>query len=181
MSDTPDPPAPPRVFISYSHDDKDHKAWVTTFATRLRENGVDVVLDQWDTEPGDDLAKFMERSVRESDRVLMICTEKYVRKVDDGKGGAGYEAMIVSAELIADQGMNKFIPVVRQMAKDKAVPISLGTRKYIDLSADREDEEDQFSELLKSIHRVLKASKPPLGKNPFQGNAATAAGGIVSS
>ena len=174
MSDTPDPPAPPRVFISYSHDDKEHKAWVTTFATRLRGNGVDVVLDQWDTEPGDDLAKFMERSVRESDRVLMICTEKYVRKVDDGKGGAGYEAMIVSAELIADQGMNKFIPVVRQTAKDRTVPTSLGTRKYIDLSTDREDEEEQFSELLKSIHRVLKASKPPLGKNPFQGNAATA-------
>jgi hypothetical protein len=175
MSETPDSPASPRVFISYSHDDKDHKTWVTTFATRLRDNGVDVVLDQWDTEPGDDMAKFMERSVRESDRVLMVCTEKYVRKVDDGKGGAGYEAMIVSAELIADQGMNKFIPVVRQTAKDRTVPISLGTRKYIDLSADREDEEDQFSELLKSIHRVLKASKPPLGKNPFQSNDATAA------
>lgn len=174
MSEIPDPAASPRVFISYSHDDKNHKAWITTFATRLRENGVDVVLDQWDTEPGDDLAKFMEHSVKESDKVLMVCTEKYVRKVDDGKGGAGYEAMIVSAELIADQGKNKFIPVVRQTAKDRTVPISLGTRKYIDLSADCEDEEENFSELLKSIHRVLKASKPPLGKNPFQVNATTA-------
>lgn len=174
MNEPPEPPATPRVFISYSHDDKDHKAWVTSFATRLRGNGVDVILDQWDTEPGDDLAKFMERSVKESDRVLMICTEKYVRKVDDGKGGAGYEAMIVSAELIADQGTNKFIPVVRQTAKERTVPSSLGTRKYIDLSTDREDEEEQFSDLLKSIHRVLELSKPPLGKNPFQGNAASA-------
>ena len=29
--------------------------------TRLRENGVEVILDQWDTESGDDLAKSMDR------------------------------------------------------------------------------------------------------------------------
>jgi len=69
MNQTPDPPAVPRVFISYSHDSKDHKAWVTNLGTRLREKGVDVILDQWDTEPGDNLAKFMESGVRDAARV----------------------------------------------------------------------------------------------------------------
>jgi len=173
MSDDESYPNPPKVFISYSHDDKDHKAWVAKLATRLREKGVDVILDQWDTEPGDDMAKFMESGVRDADRVLMICTEKYVRKVDDGKGGAGYEAMIVSAELIADQGVRKFVPVVRQTAKKRVVPTALGTRKYIDLSEDIEDPEEPFGELLESIHRVITRKKPPLGPNPFAQQTAT--------
>lgn len=62
-------------------------------------NGVDVILDQWELEPGDDVPKFMEQSVRRANKVLMICTEPYVRKADDGKGGVGYESMIVTGEL----------------------------------------------------------------------------------
>lgn len=167
MSTNAQQSTPPKVFISYSHDDKDHKAWVTSLASRLRAKGVDVILDHWDTEPGDDLAKFMERGVRDSDRVLMICTEKYVRKVDDGKGGAGYEAMIVSSELIADQGIRKFVPIVRQTTKKRAIPTALDTRKYIDLSEDAADVEEAFSELLESIHRVIAHKKPALGPNPY--------------
>lgn len=167
MSETTNSPVPPKVFFSYSHDDKDHKAWVTLLATQLREKGVDVILDQWDTEPGDDLSKFMESGVRDSDRVVMICTEKYVRKVNDGKGGAGYEAMIVSGELIEDQGRRKFIPVVRQTVEKRVIPTALSTRKYIDLSVDVEDVESGFLELLESIHQVVKHKKPPLGVNPY--------------
>ncbi|WP_370457663.1 SEFIR domain-containing protein [Rufibacter sp. XAAS-G3-1] len=35
-----------KVFISYSHDSNNHKDWVLQLATRLRLNGVDVILDQ---------------------------------------------------------------------------------------------------------------------------------------
>ena len=157
----------PVVFISYSHDTKDHKVWVTDLATRLREKGVEVILDHWDTEPGDDLPKFMERGVTTAHRVLMICTEPYVRKVDDGKGGAGYEAMIVTSELVRDQGLNKFIPVIRQTGAEKITPVCLGTRKYVDLSPDK-DFDEGFAELLETIHRVSSARKPPLGPNPFK-------------
>lgn len=50
----------PQVFISYSHDSLEHKQWVLELATRLRANGIDAILDQWDLKPGDDLPKFME-------------------------------------------------------------------------------------------------------------------------
>ncbi|MCH7712967.1 MAG: hypothetical protein IIC99_05030 [Chloroflexi bacterium] len=36
----------PTVFISYSHDSDVHKAWVLSFATDLRDNGIDATLDQ---------------------------------------------------------------------------------------------------------------------------------------
>lgn len=44
---------------------------------------------------------------------MMVCTEKYVPKTDDRTGGVGYEAMIVTGELMRDLGTAKFIPVDR--------------------------------------------------------------------
>jgi hypothetical protein len=70
----------PKVFISYSHDSKEHKVWVTTLAADLRSNGVDVVLDQWDLALGHDAAMFMQRGVSSSDRVTMVCSETYAKK-----------------------------------------------------------------------------------------------------
>ncbi len=78
---------PPRVFISYSHDDRDHRRWVLGLGEELRRNGVDPIIDAWDLRPGADVLKFMEHSLINSDRVLLICTEKYVDKMNDGVGG----------------------------------------------------------------------------------------------
>ena len=44
----------------------------------------------------------------------MVCTETYVKKADEGKGGVGYEAMIVTGELVKNLGTSKFIPIVKQ-------------------------------------------------------------------
>jgi hypothetical protein len=41
----------PRVFVSHASEDKDR--FVLGFARRLRENGVDAWLDQWEMKPGD--------------------------------------------------------------------------------------------------------------------------------
>ena len=84
----------PKVFISYSHDTLDHKKWVLDLATKMRASGIDSIIDQWDLKPGDDLPLFMETNLIESDRVLMVCTEKYVQKANAGLGGVGYEKMI---------------------------------------------------------------------------------------
>lgn len=124
----------PYVFISYSHDSPEHKRWVSGLVDSLGENGVTVVFDQYDLRLGEDVPKFMERSVASADRVLMICTENYVAKVDDGEGGAGYEAMIVTGELIADLGTANFIPVIRQHGSEPCLPKCLSTRRYIDFS-----------------------------------------------
>jgi TIR domain len=79
----------PRVFISYSRDSNEHKAWVRQFAERLRADGVDVILDQWDLGLGADVTEFMERSLSSCDRVLVICTERYVQKANTLKDGVG--------------------------------------------------------------------------------------------
>jgi len=87
----------PQVFISYSHDSPVHKQWVAEFATFLRHNGIDALLDQWEIGPGDDITLFMEQSLRDSDRVIVVCTDNYVRKANAGEEGVEYERMIVNA------------------------------------------------------------------------------------
>lgn len=52
----------PKVFISYSHDSIKHKQWVLNLATRLRNNGIDAILDQFELKPGDDIPHFMEKT-----------------------------------------------------------------------------------------------------------------------
>ncbi len=166
MNDEPQatPPAPV-VFLSYSHDSREHKQWVAQLAAALMEKGVQVIFDQWDLEPGDDVPKFMERAVKQADRVLMVCTEPYVRKANDGKGGVGYEAMIVTGELVRDLGTRKFVPIIRQ-GGDTVVPDCVSTRLYIDFSNDG-DFEETLEQLVKTIHQVVASSKPPLGPSPY--------------
>jgi hypothetical protein len=159
-------PKPPVAFVSYSHDTPTHKKWVGDLASKLMANGVSVILDQWDLVLGDDVPKFMEKGVSEADCVLMICTESYVRKADDGKGGAGYEAMIVTGELVKNLGSSKFVPVIRQENGSEAVPKSVSTRLFVNLSEDKNFDEG-FQDLLHKIHKVPKTQKPALGTNPF--------------
>src|SRR5262245_19395356 len=128
----------PEVFISYSHDSPSHKEWVAKLATRLRGSGVDVILDQWDLSLGDDVTRFMEAGVSNSDRVLVICTDEYVRKANAGKGGVGYERLIVTAQLVQNIGTNKFIPIIRNTDPEHRTPRFLGTRLYIDFSDDEQ-------------------------------------------
>lgn len=163
------PDGPPTVFVSYSHDSQEHKRWVLEFAEELRRNGVDPLIDAWDLRSGDDVPKFMERGVRDSNRVLMICTEKYVAKANDGFGGVGYEAMIVTSELIRDLGTAKFIPIIRQSTDPPAVPTSVATRRFINLS-EGANRAAEMQTLLRDLHSV-PPEKPPLGRSPFSAAA----------
>lgn len=160
--------AAPVAFISYSHDSSPHKQWVAEFASRLRHNGVDVILDQWDLPPGGDAARFMEEGVSGASRVLVICTPEYVRKANEGTGGVGYEKLIITAELVQNLGSTKFIPIIRQGdgPGPTTKPKFLGTRIHID-QRDGSLVEEEFEKLLRELHQAPAVSKPPLGKNPF--------------
>ena len=159
-------PEHPKVFISYSHDSPAHKQWVSELGAKLRQKGIDVILDQWDLHPGDDMTRFMEVGVKSSDRVLVICTDSYVRKASAGEGGVGYERLIVTAQLVQDLGTNKFIPIIRQASGKEKVPTFLGTRVHIDFM-DNNKFDEALMELLYELHQVPKVQKPPVGKIPF--------------
>lgn len=159
------------VFISYSHDDSEHKAWVLKLATHLRSHGVNVVLDQWDLRLGSDLRFFMENGLSSSALVLCVCSETYVNKVNLGSGGAGYEGMIMTQELLVNAKVEYIIPIVRNNGSSNKVPRAFGSKLYIDFSKDEEYFE-KYQELLERIYDEDIKKKPPLGKNPFSADLA---------
>lgn len=170
----------PKVFISYSHDTPEHKRWVAELATKLRQNGVDAVLDQWDLQPGKDVPMFMEEQLKECDFALLICTERYVEKANSGTGGVGYEKMIVSAELIKDIDVGKFIPIIRQSGSH-LVPTFIETKLFIDFSND-EFFETVIDDLLRRLLGEEISKKPPLGTPPtFNSDAPTSTRSVARS
>jgi hypothetical protein len=156
----------PKVFVSSLHDGQEHKDWVLTLSTRLVANGVNVLLDQWDLNLGGDLPRSVESGLTEADRVLTACTEGYVGKANAGKGGVGYEKMILTAQLMQDITAEKIIPVLRRNSLPVVLPTFLGTGVYVDFRDDAQYEA-KYAELVREIHGVRIKPRPPLGKNPF--------------
>lgn len=161
----------PKVFISYSHDSEEHKGWVLKLATDLRCCGVDAVLDQWDADLGEDLPGFMTREISDAARVILVCTEQYVLKANEGSGGVGYERLIITAGIYKDTATTKFVPVVRQGGAGATLPQFMEGRLYVDFSADA-SYSDRLEELVREIHGTPSSPKPPLGANPFKGQPA---------
>ncbi|HAB95729.1 MAG TPA: hypothetical protein DCE83_02750 [Enterococcus sp.] len=155
----------PKVFISYSHDDTEHKLWVKELATQLRSHGVDIILDQWDLRLGNDLAFFMEQGLNKSQMVLCICSELYVKKANDRTGGTGYESTIITQPLLSKANSDHIICIVRNNP-NKSIPTSLASKLYIDFSNDN-DYFGCYQELLERIYDVDLTKKPELGENPF--------------
>lgn len=159
--------SPPVVFVSYSHDSEDHSAWVLRLATRLRQNGVDTILDQWNLRLGQDVAAFIERGLSSSHRVLCVCSQAYVAKANASRAGVGYEKQIITAELLDDLNLDWVIPVIRNNAGTQKLPTFLKGRLYINFEEDRLYE-SRYEELLRSLLDEPVLPIPELGKNPFE-------------
>lgn len=156
----------PKVFISYSWDDEQHKEWVMNLAEYLCKNGIDVILDRWElNELGKPLPNFMEKSIQDCKRVICIMTPNYKNKTDNLEGGVGYEYSIISANIFSNIQTTKFIPLLRKGNEDDAIPISLKGRLYIDMR-DKDNFEDKRKELLRDIFKEPEFKKPPIGKKP---------------
>jgi hypothetical protein len=150
-----------KVFISYSWDSEEHKVWVLAFANRLRDDGIDAILDQTHLHFGGRTLEFMERSVRDSRTVLVICTEGDKHRFDGRDGGAGYEGHIITADILNSAGMNKFIPVLRQGDWTTAMPTALGGIYGVDARA---DSVEAYKELVRLLHGLDKIR--PVGRAP---------------
>lgn len=151
-----------KAFISYAWENDKHRKWVRELAERLRKDGVDVTLDQWHLCPGDQLPEFMERSTRENEFVLIICTPEYKNKSDGRTGGVGYEGDIMTSEVLTQGNQRKFIPLLRIGEWANSAPSWLLGKVYVDLRGTPYSE-DKYKELIATIHN-LRPSAPPLGQ-----------------
>jgi len=171
-----------RIFISYSWTSQEHIDKVVKFASRLMNDGVEVILDKWDLLPGQDKYVFMEQTVNAStvERVLLVCDKMYMQKANSRKGGVGEETMIISSEIYGQVSQDKFVPVIFESDEngDAYLPAYIKSRFYIDLSKD-EIYETEYDKLLRHIYDKPLYSKPKLGTMPaYLGNSQVNLAGI---
>jgi hypothetical protein len=151
----------PTTFISYAWESDILKKWFKDLATQLRNNGIDAKLDQWEVLPGDQMPHFMEKSVRDNDFVLIICTPKYKIKSEERIGGVGYEGDIMTAEVLQGSNHRKFIPILKSGTKETSMPTWLKGKYFVDLSSNQHFA-NNFEDLLTTLLNAREKA-PTLG------------------
>ncbi|MFJ7211798.1 SEFIR domain-containing protein [Amycolatopsis sp. NPDC098790] len=167
---TPGAGKPPRVFVTYSHDDERHRELVRDFATFLRTRaGLDVRLDQWADDGRRDWSLWAIEQLAEADFVLVIASPDYKRRAEGTEEphlgrGAQFEAAMIRDNLTKDlpRATRRILPVVLPGRRVEEIPSFLNaysTTRY---------EIAEFTlagveELLAAITGVARFSLPEIG------------------
>ena len=122
-------------------------------------------MDQWELGPGVDKNRFMEKSVREADYVILVCTPKYADKANERRGGTGYENTIISGELYYQNSTSKFVPIIRSGSYELSLPSYLKSRIAVDFR-DNSRFNASLEELLRKFHDAPRYAQPPIGPKP---------------
>ena len=151
-----------RVFISYSHDSPEHMDSVLRLSNRLRHDGIDCIIDQYEMSPREGWPRWTTSQIEEARFILVVCTEIYHRRVrgkeEIGKGlGTKWEGAIITQELYDSEANNdKFIPVLFSSEDSVHVPVYLrGATRYI--------LDGEYEDLYRRITNQPKYLKPALG------------------
>jgi hypothetical protein len=154
--------APPRIFISYSHDSPAHGDRVLELADRLRADGIDAIIDQYIQFPSEGWPAWCEAEIEKADFVLMVCTDIYLRRVsrkeEPGVGhGVPWEGRLIY-QYLYDSGSvsRKFVPVLFADGSDAHVPAPVkgGTTYRVP---------DRYEALLRLLSNQPLTPMPPLG------------------
>lgn len=160
-----------KVSISYAHTSVEHKEKVLLFANKLLENGININIDYYDLEIGNDLYFFMEKLTlsEENDYIIVICNKNYKDKADNYKGGVGFEARNLRY-LSSDPKQTKVIPVIfeHDLNGNAIRPNFLLTCLYKDLTYDIDFSSSDFKELIDFLKGVRRL-KPKVNPSPEWG------------
>ena len=160
-----------RVFISYAHDNLEHKDRVHQLWCFLRERGIDARADFTAAEQRQDWPRWMLQQIRSARFVLIIASPEYRRRAEgyaaatEGRG-VQWEAGLIQEEMYADQtGLNRFLPVVLPGCSTTDIPHWLRpasttyyvVSEYTDTGAEK---------LLRLLTDQPYEMEPPLGAVP---------------
>ena len=158
------------VFISYAHD-LDHPAQadrVLELADRLQDDGLDVVIDQYDPNPKEGWPLWMETNLDDAKFVLLVCTPAYHRRVTrKEKAGVGlgvqWEGNLIYNRLYGNlsQG-DRYIPVLLDGGDQANIPTPVQGFTFYRLGTfDLSD--PQYEALYRHLTGQHATPKPVLG------------------
>jgi hypothetical protein len=154
----------PSVFISYSHESPGHQDTVLKLANRLRGDGVDAQIDQYEVAPGEGWTRWMRTAIKRSDFVLVICTNAYRLRAEgggepDAGRGVNREGLVIDQAIYDAEGRNtKFIGVIFRESDRAFIPDFL--RPYQHESTETEEGYEKLYRRLTNQPEILK---PKLG------------------
>lgn len=162
----------PRVFISYSHDSREHCDRVLALAQQLRRDGINAELDQLHQDELLHWPRWCEEQLRleNSDFVLCVCTEEYKRRIegkapaDVGKG-VFWEGTLIYNYLYDEKGNRRFVPVRLGKAGAGDIPSLLSgyTRFHLDAFGLDEAQSD-YSKMYRLLTGQDGVKKADLGE-----------------
>lgn len=144
----------PKVFLSHASEDKER--FVLDFARQLRENGVDVWLDQWEMKPGDSLVdKIFEEGLKDARAVIIVLSATSIQK-------PWVREELNAAVVNRISRGTRLIPVIIDHCE---VPESLRSTVW--------QKVDSFDDYSPSLQRILSAifdanDKPTIGNPPVR-------------
>ena len=147
----------PIVFISYSQDSISFADRVLSFSNRLRSEGIDAILDQYEEAPIKGWPRWMEDSIDTADYVLVVASKGYFDKirgnVGQGEGrGVKWEGSLIYQKLYMSDSINtKYIPIVFDEDDIEYIPTPLQASTYYNVSDD-----DKYNELYWRLKRYIK-------------------------
>jgi TIR domain len=153
-----------QVFISYSHESRAHMDRVLALSNRLRADGIDCHIDQYEPSPPEGWPRWMMKHVAKAAFVLVVCTEIYTRRFNDleevGKGlGVKWEGAILTQALYEVEAHNtKFIPVVFSPHDAAYIPIVLRGVNSYDVNT-----EEGYEALYRRLTHQPRILRPALG------------------
>jgi len=163
-------PSVPKVFISYSHDSEEHTEAVLSLAQRLRQDGIDAWIDQYENgTPEEGWPRWMLNRLDWAETVLLVCTETYYRRFrgydDPNKGkGADWEGQLITLDLYdAKSRKVNFVPILFADRCKEFVPEPLrGVTHYL-LDPGDNHSATEYSRLIAFLHGKAGVVPSPLG------------------
>jgi hypothetical protein len=130
------------VFISYSHDSEAHRKKVLALSERLREDGIETILDQYvNGAPPEGWPRWMLNGLDAADSVIVVCTETYYRRFrgheEPGKGkGVDWEGALITDEIYNSRSRTlKFVPVFLSAPVEDWIPDPLRSGTHYALTS----------------------------------------------
>ena len=153
------PNGPPKVFLSYSHDSDEHVRRVLGLSQRLREDGVDAWLDQYENgSPEEGWPRWMQNRLDWATFVLLVCSEIYYRRFRGreepyrGKG-ADWEGQLITIEIYnAKSRTLKFVPILFDDQDGRFIPDPLQAFNYYLLDPAAHASTASYARLLAFLH-----------------------------
>ena len=128
------------VFVTYAWENDLFNSQIISFVNFLRQRSFDASMDrkQNQEESSLNLNKMMVEGIQNSDKVIVVLTEKYWEKADKFEGGVGIEYQLILEDI--KKNKNKYILVSFGNALiENITPTGLKGRIVLDLKKDQDE------------------------------------------